>query len=102
MRQELALKGSKVKTTWICPYFINTGMFNGVQTKFPTLLPIIDPEWASERIVNAILNEEKFVIFPWFIGHAFILKAILPAQLYDMVTEFFGVHSVMRDFKGKL
>ena len=77
-------------------------MFNGVQTKFPSLLPILEPEWASERIVNGILNEEKVVIFPWFIGYAYLLKAILPAQLYDMLMEFFGVHSVMRNFKGRI
>jgi len=103
LRQELALqKKHKVVTTCICPYFVNTGMFDGVQTKFPTLLPIIEPEWASERIVNAILNEEKFVVFPWFAGLAFLLKAILPTQLYDSAMDFFGVQSVMRTFKGKL
>lgn len=30
LRMELRNSGSQVKTTCICPYYINTGMFDGV------------------------------------------------------------------------
>lgn len=33
MRTELKRMGSNVKTTWINPYYINTGMFKGVKAK---------------------------------------------------------------------
>lgn len=41
LRFELRAKKSKVKTTCICPYFINTGMFDGAKSRFPLLLPIL-------------------------------------------------------------
>lgn len=102
LRQELTDLNSNITTTCVCPYFINTGMFDGVSTKFPTLLPILEPEWASERIVAGILKEERFVIMPWFIGFAYHLKALFPTEIYDKTMEFFGVHHVMKNFRGKL
>ena len=76
-------------------------MFDGVQTKYPSILPILDPEWASQRIVDAILNEENMVIFPWFVNLAPIFKSILPAKVYDNLMGFFGIHTVMKNFKGR-
>jgi len=40
LRNEMKSLNSKVRTTCICPYYINTGMFDGVKTNF--LLPILD------------------------------------------------------------
>jgi all-trans-retinol dehydrogenase (NAD+) len=42
LRMELGNLKSKVKTTCICPYYIDTGMFHGVQSKYPFLLPILN------------------------------------------------------------
>jgi len=49
MRMELKTIGSKVKTTCICPYYINTGMFDGVQSRFSCLLPILDQNYAVNK-----------------------------------------------------
>lgn len=62
LRFELRALKKNVKTTCICPYFINTGMFDGAKSKFPLLLPILSESiniiyqlgYASKRIVNAI------------------------------------------------
>ena len=53
LRLELKQLKSNVKTTCVCPFFINTKMFEGVKTPFP-LLPLLDSEWVSERIITAI------------------------------------------------
>ncbi len=44
---EMLKLNKNVKTTCICPYFINTGMFDGAKSKFPLLLPILEEKWAS-------------------------------------------------------
>jgi NAD(P)-dependent dehydrogenase (short-subunit alcohol dehydrogenase family) len=33
-----------VRTTVVCPYYVDTGMFEGVRTRVPVLLPILRPE----------------------------------------------------------
>jgi all-trans-retinol dehydrogenase (NAD+) len=53
LRLELKKLGSPVKTTCVCPFFINTGMFEGVKTQFP-LLPLLEPDWVADRIITAI------------------------------------------------
>mmetsp|Transcript_53528 Transcript_53528/g.81215 ORF Transcript_53528/g.81215 Transcript_53528/m.81215 type:complete len:96 (-) Transcript_53528:154-441(-) len=55
LRHELRFQKSKVKTTCINPYYINTGMFDGVKSKFPIILPILGESYTSQRIINAIL-----------------------------------------------
>ena len=41
LRLELKNLKSNVVTTCVCPFFINTGMFEGVKTNFP-LLPMLE------------------------------------------------------------
>ena len=42
LRVELGQIAPGVVTTVICPFFITTGMFDGVRTRVPWLLPILD------------------------------------------------------------
>jgi all-trans-retinol dehydrogenase (NAD+) len=39
LRAELKQQRLDIRTTVVCPFFINTGMFAGVQTRFPLLIP---------------------------------------------------------------
>jgi hypothetical protein len=34
----------------VCPYYINTGMFDGVKTNF--LLPILEEDYVANRVVD--------------------------------------------------
>ncbi|MEO5500677.1 MAG: SDR family oxidoreductase, partial [Ginsengibacter sp.] len=50
LRLEMQQLKKHVNVTTIMPYYINTGMFDGVQSK----IPILDPERAALTIVKAI------------------------------------------------
>ena len=54
LRMELQSKGLNkyIKTTCICPYLINTGMFDGAKTSFP--FTMLDPPEVVDRIIAAI------------------------------------------------
>ncbi|KAG9436078.1 estradiol 17-beta-dehydrogenase 11 [Apis mellifera carnica] len=41
-----------IHATLICPYFINTGMFHGVE---PRLMPMLEPEYVAQEVVSGIL-----------------------------------------------
>uniref|UniRef100_A0A8C0F354 Epidermal retinol dehydrogenase 2 n=1 Tax=Bubo bubo TaxID=30461 RepID=A0A8C0F354_BUBBB len=53
-----------VKTTVICPYFINTKLAKGFQTKNPLILPVYDAEYAASKIMDAIQKEKFYLIMP--------------------------------------
>ncbi|NXS56621.1 RDHE2 dehydrogenase, partial [Brachypteracias leptosomus] len=53
-----------VKTTIVCPFFINTGMFDGYVTKWPTVLPGLEPEYVAEKIVTAVRRDQEILLIP--------------------------------------
>ena len=50
VRIELQDRKSQVRVTTIAPYYITTGMFDGVKSK---VFPLLNPEKVSERILGA-------------------------------------------------
>jgi len=100
LRMELRSIKSPVKTTVICPFFTDTGMFKGVKTRFPLLLPILKPEKAVKRMVKAILKNRKRLIIPRFAFTALLLR-IFPLGFLDAVADFFGISHAMDDFTGR-
>jgi all-trans-retinol dehydrogenase (NAD+) len=100
LRMELRHSKSKVRTTVVCPFFINTGMFAGVKTRVPLLLPILKPEYVSHMIVKSVLKNKWVLIMPRFVKAALLLRC-LPAGFIDFVAEFFGINNAMDEFKGR-
>lgn len=100
LRMELRRLKSAVRTTVVCPYFIDTGMFEGVKTRFPFILPILKSEYAARRILGAVLKNKKRLVMPRFIGHLLWLRA-LPPSVMDFFAGVFGVSHAMDEFKGR-
>lgn len=104
LNESLRLEFRKLKlpiyTTLIAPYFMNTGMFEGVKTRFPLLLPILDPELVARRTLGAIAKRKKRLIMPWFVYSSFALR-LLPVTWFDSITDFFGITRAMDDFRGR-
>ncbi|MDR0784897.1 MAG: SDR family oxidoreductase [Treponema sp.] len=100
VRMELRQKKSAVRTTIVCPFFIDTGMFNRVKTKFPFFLPILKSEYAAEAIVKAVLNNRQRLVMPRFVYSVFFLR-LFPTAVLDAMADFFGVNQAMDEFKGR-
>ncbi|MDX2170096.1 MAG: SDR family oxidoreductase, partial [Deltaproteobacteria bacterium] len=65
LRAELRTTAPGVITTVVCPFYIDTGMFRGVQSRFPLLLPILKEHDVATRVVQAIANNRRRVVMPW-------------------------------------
>lgn len=100
LRLELSKSDSNILTTVFCPYYINTGMFAGVKTRFPIILPILKPEYVVDRLYRAIERGERRVITPWFAYSTFLIK-IFPPAFFDKLLNFFGINSSMDEFRGR-
>ncbi|MDR1176765.1 MAG: SDR family oxidoreductase [Treponema sp.] len=100
LRMELRHRKSRVKTTVACPFFINTGMFDGVKTRVPLLLPVLKPEYVSGMIVKSVLKNKKVLIMPRFAKTTLILRCF-PVGLIDFAAEFFGINNAMDEFRGR-
>ena len=100
LRGEIKASGKQIYTTLVAPYYINTGMFDGVRTRFSWLLPILDQQVVSRRIFNAIQKRKKRLIMPRFVYLVFPLR-LLPVGLFDWLSDFFGITRSMNHFKGR-
>lgn len=100
LRLELKRERAPVRTTIVCPFYIATGMFEGVRTRFPWLLPILEPESVADRIVEAIAHDRPRLILPWFVYAAY-LSRLLPTPWFDGLMRFFGVTKSMDEFVGR-
>lgn len=100
LRMELADSCPGIKTTVVCPYFIDTGMFSGVRTRFPFLLPILRQEYAAKKIVKAVIKRKAFLIMPFFAKTTFLMR-LFPVWVFDRTADFFGINRSMDHFKGR-
>ncbi len=99
VRLELVKKKSNVKVTTILPYYINTGMFDGVKSR----IPILKPEKAAESIVRAIEKNSVMTTLP---GYLYFLtrtiQGLMPKFMFDfMAGKVFGIYNSMNDFVGR-
>lgn len=95
------LKLDGVHTTCVCPFYISTGMFEGVKTRFSWLLPIVSPEYAVKKILQAFHGNQNYLIMPRLVVLFLILKPILPVPALLEAGRFLGVNSSMDTFVGR-
>lgn len=100
IRMEARRMNWPIRTTVVCPYYIDTGMFKGVKTRFPLLLPILKPEKVAAKIIQAIKKDRKRVFMPAMVYTVPLLR-ILPVSLFDWIADFFGINHSMDEFVGR-
>ena len=103
VRIELEQMGSRVKVTTIAPYYIKTGMFDGVKSP---IVPLMKPEYAARQIIRAIEKNSlvkvvtKLIPLPYHFVR--FMQGILPVRLFDWVFgEVFGIYHSMDNFTGR-
>ncbi|NXH37486.1 RDHE2 dehydrogenase, partial [Dicaeum eximium] len=95
------LRKAGVKTTIVCPFFINTGMFDGVKSKWPRVFPLLDPEYVAEKITSAVRQNQEVLFIPRITYFLFFLKSFLPVKAAVLIVDYLGILDVMHTFKGR-
>lgn len=98
LRLEMKQQKKNVHLTTIMPYYINTGMFDGVKSK----IPILDPEAAALTIVKALEKNKRMVTIPGYIYRVTRLgQAIMSLNFFDWFAgSFLGIYKTMDHFTG--
>lgn len=99
LRIELENLNKKIRVTTVCPYYINTGMFDGVKSNF--LLPILNPNKVATRIIKSIEKNKIMLKTPFLIKLTPFVRGILPIRWFDWFGgKVLGVYKTMETFKG--
>tara|TARA_R110001599_G_scaffold244895_1_gene445028 strand:- start:133789 stop:134616 length:828 start_codon:yes stop_codon:yes gene_type:complete len=100
LRIELEQNHENIKVLTVMPSYIKTGMFDGV--KAPLLIPLLDPEKISAKIMNSVEKEKILLREPFMIKLSPFVRGILPAKIYDFVAgKILKVYSSMNTFTGR-
>ena len=98
LRIELEREKSPVKITTIAPYFINTGMFDGIRSFFR----ILPPEEVAKKTLRAIELDLGYrgINFPaHFIR---LMQGIFPHSWFNVIFgDICGLYTVMNHFTGR-
>jgi len=98
LRVEMKQQKLNIGISTIMPYYINTGMFDGVRSK----LPILKPEKAAARIISAIERNKKLITIPGYMYRVTRLgQAVMPVRVFDWFAgDFLGIYKTMEHFTG--
>jgi len=100
LRQEIRKLGKTgIQSLTVCPYYINTGMFEGVKTYNNFLLPILDPHYVVKQIVYAMKKGEVLLCLPKFVGIARAITPLTSVKHADSFIDYLGTNKTMDEFK---
>lgn len=99
LRLEMKDLQKDIQVTTIMPYYINTGMFDGVKSK---LLPILNPEKTAEKIIRAIEKNKKMYALPLPYRFIRLSQGLFPLRILDWIMKhIFGIYDTMKEFSGR-
>ena len=99
VRIELQNMKSKVHVTTVAPYYINTGMFDGVKSP---IIPVLKPEYVAKRIIRAIERNKSFRGIPFGFHFIRFWQFLLPTRIFDwFFGEVMGIYHAMDAFTGR-
>ncbi|XP_043979171.1 retinol dehydrogenase 10-B [Gambusia affinis] len=89
-----------IKTTLVCPYIVDTGMFSGCQIRkeIRNLIPPLEPLYTVQQSMKAILGEQEMICIPRIMYFPFIARALLPWEANVVAYRFMGGDKCMMPF----
>ncbi len=98
LRIEMQQLKTNIGVTTVTPYYINTGMFEGVRSP---VIPILNPEKVARKIIRGIERNSLFVSMPWSVHFVRLSQGLLPFSVYDWFTgRVLGIYKTMDQFTG--
>jgi short-subunit dehydrogenase len=99
VRIELQEMKSNVRMTTIAPYYINTGMFEGVKS---SIIPVLKPEYVAKKVIRAIEKNKMFKGIPFGFHFIRFWQFVLPTKIFDFFFgKVFGIYHAMDNFTGR-
>ena len=99
LRLEMERDKTGVQVLTVMPYYIDTGMFEGVNSP---VIPVLKPQKVAKKIIQAIEGDKIILRTPGILYTLPFLKGILPQRILDIIIgKYFGIYRSMDHFKGR-
>ncbi|XP_072261633.1 estradiol 17-beta-dehydrogenase 11-like [Pyxicephalus adspersus] len=77
-----------IKTSCLCPVFVDTGFVKNSSTR---LVPTLKPEDVAKKLVDGILSNKKLICIPPSVAFASVLEVFLPDRALKALSDFNNV-----------
>ncbi|CAF4543883.1 unnamed protein product [Rotaria sp. Silwood1] len=92
LHEALTLKKTDIKTTVVCPSFIDTDI---------VLLPMLKPDDVCDQIIEAIRKDQHMLLIPKVLGFRLLLKIISSTAVQIEAQGVTGLYHSMDTFVGR-
>jgi len=100
MRLEFKKQKQNIRTTAVCPYYIDTGMFEGAKSSMFGLLYMLKPQVVVDSVVDAVKYDREWLCLPPVVYLGCLARGLIPTGLNDWLFDMLGMTSSMDDFAG--
>ena len=87
-----------IRTTIVAPWYINTGLFAGVDTG---IIGFLHPHFVASQVLDAVLRNQAILFMPKILYVLFVLKSILPVRAMTQMFKALNGHKQMDTFVGR-
>jgi len=87
-----------VGVTTVCPSYVGTGMFAGVEP--PKTTKMLGPAELAQKVIKAVKSNDVFVYEPWLVKVTPMMKSVLPVKVSDFISDLFGATQSMQSWRG--
>ena len=107
LRMEFGQSHPNVSFVTVCPYAVDTGMFEGIfEATFWTrmirkIFPLLKTMDVAESVVLAAERGTTVAVLPFLFGPLINIVRCLPSPLYEFVLTLMGGREGMNQFHGK-
>ena len=74
---------------------------SGAKTRFSSVLPILTPDYVTDKIIEAMLQNQEMIVMPRFLYLVLVAKTLLPFKATIACMDFFGGADLMASFTGR-
>ncbi|XP_023223198.1 short-chain dehydrogenase/reductase family 16C member 6-like [Centruroides sculpturatus] len=89
---------SGIKMTLVAPFFINTGLFEGADGGY---FSVLTPEYVADEVISGVRCNQETVILPSIFSAIVMVKAIMPVTAYSVYYELLQGYNSMKNFVGR-
>jgi len=107
MRLEYRSSHPNISFVTVCPYAVDTGMFDGIfeanrlTRMIRYIFPLLKAKSVAAAIVSAAERGTAYEVVPFYLGPLINIARCLPSPFYEIVSCLMGGEDGMKSFRGK-
>ncbi|XP_028405938.1 17-beta-hydroxysteroid dehydrogenase 13-like [Dendronephthya gigantea] len=80
-----------VKTSCLCPYMVRTPLLGKSSARFPSMFPLLEPEYVAKEMVDGMLRDKFMIVLPRSLSAHLLSQMLMPVNAMKLLFHFFRI-----------